>query len=41
MSKPQHAGGYEDRKTEAVRRVLIDVAHLLGGLCCLNRLRVS
>jgi len=31
MSKPQHASGYEDRTTEAVRRVLIDVAHLLGA----------
>lgn len=31
MSKPQHASGYEERTTEAVRRVLIDIAHLLGA----------
>ncbi|WP_052351669.1 nucleotidyl transferase AbiEii/AbiGii toxin family protein [Deinococcus pimensis] len=30
MSKPQHATGYGERTTEAVRRVLIDIAHLLG-----------
>ncbi|GGO40193.1 nucleotidyl transferase AbiEii/AbiGii toxin family protein [Deinococcus humi] len=31
MTKPQHASGYEERSTEAVRRVLIDLAHLLGA----------
>lgn len=31
MSKPQQAAGYEERTTEAVRRVLIDLAHLLGA----------
>lgn len=31
MTKPQHASGYDDRSTEAVRRVLIDLAHLLGA----------
>ncbi|GGS12067.1 nucleotidyl transferase AbiEii/AbiGii toxin family protein [Deinococcus sedimenti] len=30
MTKPHHASGYEERSTEAVRRVLIDLAHLLG-----------
>lgn len=31
MTKPKHASGYEERSTEAVRRVLIDLAHLLGA----------
>jgi hypothetical protein len=31
MTKPHHASGYEERSTEAVRRVLIDLAHLLGA----------
>lgn len=31
MTKPQHASGYGERSTEAVRRVLIDLAHLLGA----------
>ncbi|GGJ55888.1 hypothetical protein [Deinococcus roseus] len=30
MPKPQHHSGYSDRTTEAVRRVLLDLAHLLG-----------
>lgn len=31
MKKPTHADGYTTRTTEAVRRALMDVAHLLGS----------
>ncbi len=31
MIKPQHADGYDLRTTEAVKRTLIDVAHILGS----------